>query len=740
MPGTHSPKSIHWFTLDGNVRTSGGAKNLAKGQFAIVESGKATADGALVVGSFAGKPQSAVYEMRLGRNPLPENRSFTSKAWTTQPFTIKDVVSVKANYPEVTEQTFDDLIIGYDGINAATAITLEENQTTLLDVVLEGNVSGYYTGSDKYIATIHFGKEEGETNQEVVRRAVKNLKQQILPGSVKITDVVDISVVDSTNPGLTGTPYVFSTLTVVDSGDSNALGRVQAQYPAYKVVRTDVAGDASVYTILHPASQALAAYNNQNLAYYIKGCEDCIAGYSELTGGVVYSVSIEDDGIDLSTTVDNLPGYVASSIIRHGVKNGKGLYTLVTDNALTEAEITTYVTTAGVQTTAEIKMLGDVKDVCTDDLSTTVAWVDGDTCYASQDIYSIQLKDNDCGESRLAELQAAYPALTIEEGAPSGAASQTVTLTGTSGTANINVGGNLYLATFTTNLTTTATNFVTAHAAAILADTGITVTANAAVLTFAGQENDGFPVSIANVTTNLAGTVSALDIVTAPSVGGCQRVYTTTVTTDVVCDECSDIFLNQFMSEAPTAYQFTDWELYEPASNPAALMGIRITGKPLIWYPGEAMRDMVPFYETSVRIKVAGGYIEEPNFSFEPQYSDIFNVKRLSIAQDRDNLGGHLMQWEDASVAHHEGRDRSKELYKKFIFGDESTLKYSSQYISFELGIDDHKPSQGFGKHSDIGITVIIWAELGYHENLQTLVNSLAAKAGLDGVRPVVIP
>jgi hypothetical protein len=79
-----------------------------------------------------------------------------------------------------------------------------------------------------------------------------------------------------------------------------------------------------------------------------------------------------------------------------------------------------------------------------------------------------------------------------------------VTLTGTSGTANITADGLVRLATWNTSLTQTAADFVTTHAAAYLA-IGITVTANAGVLTFAAttKKING---SIANVSGTLNGT------------------------------------------------------------------------------------------------------------------------------------------------------------------------------------------------------------------------------------------
>lgn len=85
-----------------------------------------------------------------------------------------------------------------------------------------------------------------------------------------------------------------------------------------------------------------------------------------------------------------------------------------------------------------------------------------------------------------------------------------ITLTGTAGTANVTaVGGLTKLATFATDLTTTAKNFVTSHAAAYLA-VNIIVTCSGAKLCFKPTLLSvaiTAPV-ITNVTSNLAGTVA----------------------------------------------------------------------------------------------------------------------------------------------------------------------------------------------------------------------------------------
>lgn len=80
-----------------------------------------------------------------------------------------------------------------------------------------------------------------------------------------------------------------------------------------------------------------------------------------------------------------------------------------------------------------------------------------------------------------------------------------ITLTGTSGTANIVIKGVSYLVTFNTSLSQTAADFETTHAAA-LQKVGVTVVnITGAELRFTGQAGI---LAISNATGDLSGTVS----------------------------------------------------------------------------------------------------------------------------------------------------------------------------------------------------------------------------------------
>lgn len=107
--------------------------------------------------------------------------------------------------------------------------------------------------------------------------------------------------------------------------------------------------------------------------------------------------------------------------------------------------------------------------------------------------------------------------LSTEYNASTDYTSRAVTLTGTSGTANITVGGVNYLATFTTNLTTSANNFVTSHSATLLA-LGITVTASSGVLTFKALTTDFPTIARTNVSGDLSATIASASVIATTGV------------------------------------------------------------------------------------------------------------------------------------------------------------------------------------------------------------------------------
>lgn len=726
-------------TLNGNILTSGGAGRLAKGQLAFVST-QTVSGGRKALSDFAGLPANTPIQIRLGRNEMPQGlRSNYAAKYETSYFTPEQIVSIKANFPKHQVQKFDELIIGYDGINDDTALNIPEGKSSVIDITLDGKAIEIFAGEKEHTVKLRFGKEAGQTNQEVVRKLVERIKDYKLPRSQKpVSEFLEVSVIDSENEALAGTAWTFSTLTLTDDGSSNATAMVQAQYPSYKVVRTDRTETKSTYTILHPSTVTLSDYTFTEVGYYVKGCADCLDGYDAITGGVVYHVTIEDDGADLSTTVDDLPGTVSGSVVKRGNVDGRGVYSLVTGNALTDAEKATFLAASAVKGTAVIEMIGEIETLCGFNTAEDTAWTPGTTCYKTQKQYTIQLKDNDCGASRLAELQAAYPGLVIEEGVPTGMATQNVTVS-TDAELTITVNGVDYVTADAGTTTQTAVAFVAAHAAAILAATGAVVTNPSTNVIRFTDSVVAFP-----TITSEGQTVGAIDYVTTATTGGCQRVYSTYVTTNLVCEECDDIFLQPFSAqEAPMPYENVNWEPVAETFSEDALMGIRLKGKPFNVLPTELTRDEIPFYETSTRIKsVAGGYREMDYLNITPAYNfdELFKITRLSRAVDRDALGVNFFPAEEVSRAHYLGEVREKNnLFAKANLGEESLIKFNAQYVVYSIEWQDNKLSQAAGGRSNITHCEQIVVEFGKEANIEDVLNKLAAKAGVAIVKATAV-
>lgn len=735
--------------IDGNVLTTGGTLNLANGQLAILDlSLPNTQNGRRAVNTFSGKPKDTNFQIKMGVAPLAATRSISDKPYSSLPFKLSEVVDYKVFAPKVKGIKNDSFIIGYNG-KAGTEIVLSENTSDVIDFTLSGEAIGALGYQDNsvrvslyleypYVDADGFDLTTGltPTMQQIIENAVDVAKRMTLMGGVSILDYIDIAPVNSLSPSLADitneVSYTTFKLTLVDNGDQTALGRVQAQYPLWTVLTADRLEDTStVYTVIAPTATVLADFTS-TIPSYIKGCEDCTAGYSEVVEGVVYSISIEDDGVDVTASIDDVPGFVTGTVIKQAQNDGVGIYTVVVDNALTEAEIAAFKAANALKSTSVFSLVGDAAAVCENATVASTAWVAGAICNAIPEEYTITLSDDECGTDKLAELQAAYPDLSIAVATVD--LSTTITLTGTSGTANVNVEGVSYLSTFNTSLTITASDFVTAHAAAILAATGATVTSSGATLIFVAPAAAYPSLEVINVTTDLAGTVAAAVGSGATTAGMCQTTYRTSVLSNIVCEDCSDEFRDLFVSEAPRAFDHISWEKAAKVYDPLAKMGIKITGKDFIMSGSEEYLDEMPFYATSTRISIAGGYttmISENFIAGTGRYA----VKMLSIAEEPEAYGGMLRDQEERSRIYFDGTHRLEgNNYGKWAMGQTTRLKGLAQYVDYALTVNVKTPVMNLGTGNE-RITYIVRVEVGYHNAVETLLNKIAAAAGLPAVQ-----
>lgn len=718
-------------SVEGNVKTTGDSTTLGVGEIAFVDIN----GGVKILTDFSPLNPSAKLAIRMGEPKDNVSRSEDNKAISTIPFKIKDVVNIYVDAPKREGVLVDDFVIGYNGEDGSE-IDLDNAENELIELTLKGDLMGMLGLPDcKHVARVNLTapiegvKGVDWTMHEIIEKAYLELENYKLPGNIPITDYVDILLVNSENPEtLPGTASNFYSLVVTDEGTYSNLGAIQAQYPTLDVKKLKWESGKSTYSVI---GTSLPAAYQPKASFLLKGCDDCPAGYSAIEQGVVYEVVLENDGADATATVQALPGAVALSAVLNETVGDTTTYSVVTDDELTAGEIATFIAS---NPTASINLISkDVTDLCETALPATIAWVAGESCNATTERYTITLKNDDCSGNRLAELQAAYPNLTISIAYT--AASSALTLSGTTGTANVNIDGTDYLATFNTSLTTTASDFVTAHAANILTNHGYVVTANAGVITFAATTDSFAEPTITNATGDLAGAV-----VTTYTEDGfaCQTKYETTVATNLVCEECDPIFRDTFVSEAPGIFDGVGWKKVEKTYSATAKMGIRVRGKRAQLGGNEFLRDDMFFYDGSVEISLVGGYQTYTNESYLAGTNERFTVKYFSRKADAQNLGGNLRKFEEEAQMHFRGRSRYVgNNYGKIVNGQETRLEPFAQYIIYSVTIAPHKFVSNFQQPQNGAFNYHFILPLGKQEAFETVLNKLAAAAGLPQVQAV---
>ena len=756
----HNPFHRDFVVIGGSTKTTGGSLNLQKGAFALVNAMESSADGAKVLANVDGiSKRLKALELRLGVADKGYGRSHSNKPLQSMPFSLENVVDLRVSAPETTEQIVDELIVGYNGIDDSTAFSFNAGDAYFrLTLELEGDPIAYrganggmtehareFVSVNVEIPSCDISDTCGGCDncneivdpREIVLETIERLKRHELAGGQKVENFVEITpVIECDTPAsLTEIPYDFYCLELCDAGTDSALSLVAAQYDA-KVERTDRVGATSTYQMMLPRTDGAPADYSQTIASIIKGCDTCPAGFTATSGGVLYAIEMEDGGADQAALVQALPGAVAASATKEpGSAAGIGFYTVILDDKLTDAEVTAFLGTGDVESTASLSYVGELSEICENGTVTNTAWAQCGSCNVIEEEYQLTLPDDQCGNDRLAELNQAYTeTVTLAESATD--VFSTITLTGTSGTANINIAGVDYLVTFNTDLATTAVDFDTAHSAT-LAALGIEVRTDGDDVIIEGPSTVlTTDPTITNVSGDLAGTVVAL--AAAPLKGGCQTGYSIKVITNMVCDECDDIFKDYYTSEAPEDYDGVEWKKVAGDTLPSGncKTGIRFKGKTFMLNGELALRDMVQFVETSTKVRVSAGYPNEVREGMGNRPKGTEAVTQISRWQPRTHLAGNLDADERQSVAYYLGQAYREDYLGRQLRGEITNMEDQLvQYVHYVLQVRHDNNTQGFGGRVGQDINYGIFVEVGRQGEIEAILNSIATNAGIPPVK-----
>lgn len=432
----HKPYDRH-FVSTGAVKTEGGSLNLAIGQLGVFKvNTKHNAQGLEALSNFKNLSKKEKVEIKVGNN--------TNVVSSTHPFEIGKIKGLRVSAPQKTEQTVDEVIIGYNGLDESTSITFGVGEFKEINLRLSGEKVGLLGYPEGFVnLTIpldtkrcsYYAKDKCNGNCDecapvnplpVLLAGFQRFLNTPLKGGVKVTDLIEYDLIKKCTGAATTlnkVEYKFYELSIVDSGTLEALSAVQSQYPKEKVVRKSRKGNTTTYEILRPSAgvTALAKFK-RGADSFIKDCKECVAGWNPVEGGFLYTLQTEDE--NPNTNIEAIEGVKAGTIVKGGVTTeGLYSYTFVAEKELAKDKIDEYLDD-NKDKSVVLTLVGKVSSVCKSDAVTEFAWTEKATCNAILQEYILDLPDTKCGADRLDELKAHYGTNEITKGITGGCQSR----------------------------------------------------------------------------------------------------------------------------------------------------------------------------------------------------------------------------------------------------------------------------------------------------------------------------
>ena len=680
MNGNHKAWELTCVLSPTSPLTEGGSKDLGSGQVGLFKD-KAGARGAIAADSVLNTKNEKFF-LQVGTNVKTNQAGRTSKAMRTVSFDPKDVTNV--SFSEAKDPTLAQVYLGFDGLDESKSLTLGAGESATIFLKLVGTPLSYFgfsNGVFEQSFTITAdelnacdGDCEDEDLGDKVLRLVEIMKKRQLRAGVFLEDIIDIHPISSVafNAAATGTTKYFS-LSVKDAGDAQSQGLIQAHATGYDVTKIGRKGIVTTYQVV--GDSAPSDYTEWSANLKTDCGDDCPVGYTKVEGGYLYNISLPTEaGIEAA-----LEGkaYITSAT-KVGQEHGVDKYTLRTPAELTVANNADLIATyAAVEIDSEYVIVDDVRVTDTD---STFAWVEDKTCDVSEDLYYIELDDNDCGESRLADLQTAFP-------------NRSIFVLGEVATVTTPVSGS-----FTDGTYSGVSGVASGTGTGATFDIVVTGGNSAAITVVAG--GDGFKAgeTITIADADLGGAsaddlVITVDSVTNITAGECRQRYYTTVVTNAVCDECHP---DMYSSEAPDPFEYELWNKVQTPSVTGGAYGIMFRSKKNQLCPPKEMADKIGAFNNIVEIEVSGGALEGTMIGYDYNEKGEFAKTRRSRAFDGTNWGKNFWYDELCSYEYFLGDSVSNNSEERWFKNMETKLEPCEQYDTIEVDFNRTFFSQGF--------------------------------------------
>lgn len=435
MSGVHQSYRDVFVTNNGSLLQQGYTDQLAVGQLGIFLSDSKKDQVAVLNPSFS---TTKAIQLVQGTPELPTNllAAVANQSDRSKPIKGKKILSFTGK--AATRGQNQILSIGFDGVDTTKTLNAKCEESKTVFVKLSGGpIDQAFHAEGKGIVrqySIYSGCCD-DCGDDCASVSAENMADDLInqinndpifslggrntestlntyTGNRFIKAKKIVPVADVVAPDSTCTEYLLS---ICDSGDDTSLGAVQSNVApnfsgtpnppaAYRKSRE---GSISTYAIIIPAGGPTPVpFSNSGLVT-ITDCPSCPTGYTLSASGFIYKVERQDAGTSGALTTLKSDYGIASaneSAVRIAYEFGQSTYVIVSATAITVP--------VGVD---ELHFVGDSRNTCILTSPSSTAWTVGATYNRFNKDFTITLKDNVCGTSRLTELQAAYPDLVIVE-------------------------------------------------------------------------------------------------------------------------------------------------------------------------------------------------------------------------------------------------------------------------------------------------------------------------------------
>lgn len=719
-----------------------GSHHLANGQIGLTWD-KGTANGLEIVSAvknsdnlsrFLSDKSDRRFYLEVGTGVSSNAGGMSSKNIRSVGFRPEDVLEVAYSQSKAAVQA--EVILGYDGFDTSKGMDLKPGEAATISLSLQGLPLAFYGRKDgKFEGT--FSMQMPETDDcndncldgacyDVVNGVIDEiLNYQMVEGIPLSTFIDAFPVTDCFEDVCDYKTAAIYELQVCDRGDDAALGKVLGAIrnegdgeKIINIARTAYNADSSTSTYEFLASEDLGATFSfgiltSNLVDPKCGAEDCAAqGGTYFAEGWYVDISWHETGQPgVSEEIcdeffNNLAKIAGGSVISdfpfdkgqfYSVDKCGALLSVEPSQANIDEAIAEFNSSYPNGWSVKLEEVVKYEDFCVLDPKPYTANLTSN-CTIGRKLFYIDLKDDDCGNSRLEDVQSSFPDITVVEQAGGEILHYDVTVIEAPAPE-------CYGVSDTDEITGQNGSFVVSWSVDNNGEICISEITTASGYSEVGEVFEGVGLGEG------CGVVDIVVTVVGQAPANCRRRYHAWVESEIKCADPCYHQLYKFEapgeslaadpSNASSTFEFTRWKAHQfKNTDTNCNCGIAFKSKDLELCPPKEIADQIGVINTQIKIQVSGGELLGTKIGY-PYNLKPFDVTHVTRPFDGTGWGEDYMDAEKQTYDRYLSYLAGDNYAQRWFKNTTTKLEPCVQYDTFSVKLRSNKSSQSFSQRKE---------------------------------------